>query len=556
MRKSTKFMAALSVCLAVMACTTFAQKIDLTKCTGKISDSLYTYWNFVYNAAASYCGAGQAIDGNATTRYYTRYNRGWIQWEADYPAIVNEYTITENNTSYSFNPKTWDLLGSNDGSTWTTLHQVAADSFVGTMPVTNTYTFDNTTPYKFYRLSIIDNNGQIQFQRIQIYEWQLLCDSIGLNQQDLNNPVSGLTVLPMSDTKMLVGFHDNSQWEDSVLVERSPDGSTWTPMKALGKDTSAMIDSLLTPNTTYYYRVAALSTLDDPGNLPWISGNATTLQGAGTLSNLCLAPTIDTIECNQLDNAPGEGLPKLVDGDQTTKFLTFAYQVPTDTHTNIIVSLVEPGVVSRYGLSSANDALERDPASWNLLATNDTAGHMWNVLDTRTNGYFLARYQGQEYTIANTLAYKYYALQIYSVFYLTGANSIQMGEFQLYGATDTTTANQGVGQDFEIDIWLKSGVASQNNQTSIENSNTLFARSYPNPFKYATKIEFNALRAGNAKVDVYNIVGQKVATLLNGNVPAGKNSVTWNSQGISAGIYCVRVQVNGMTKTTKLMLTK
>ena len=87
---------------------------------------------------------------------------------------------------------------------------------------------------------------------------------------------------------------------------------------------------------------------------------------------------------------------------------------------------------------------------------------------------------------------------------------------------------------------------------------------YPNPFNPTTTIRFDVPEFyANKKVSlqVFNIVGQRVATLLNGNVDSGQHEITWdsrNDQGnpLPSGMYFVIMQAEKFRKVHKMMLVK
>ena len=62
--------------------------------------------------------------------------------------------------------------------------------------------------------------------------------------------------------------------------------------------------------------------------------------------------------------------------------------------------------------------------------------------------------------------------------------------------------------------------------------------------------------SGNVSVQVYNLQGQVISTLLSGYKVADTYSLIWNATNTPSGMYFVRAQVNGFTKTQKLMLIK
>jgi len=82
------------------------------------------------------------------------------------------------------------------------------------------------------------------------------------------------------------------------------------------------------------------------------------------------------------------------------------------------------------------------------------------------------------------------------------------------------------------------------------------AQNSPNPFNPTTTIGFNITDGGNVSVDVFNVAGQKVDTLVNGYMEAGSHSVVWDASGFSAGVYFYTVKSVDFSKTMKMTLVK
>jgi hypothetical protein len=84
---------------------------------------------------------------------------------------------------------------------------------------------------------------------------------------------------------------------------------------------------------------------------------------------------------------------------------------------------------------------------------------------------------------------------------------------------------------------------------------------YPNPFNPSTTIPYTLAEQGRVTVGIYNVLGQHVATLVDGVMPAGSFSAVWNSttdsgERVTSGVYIVRLETAGHTSAGKLLLMK
>jgi len=102
------------------------------------------------------------------------------------------------------------------------------------------------------------------------------------------------------------------------------------------------------------------------------------------------------------------------------------------------------------------------------------------------------------------------------------------------------------------------GIITNKSVSVDENAPVAFsvAQNMPNPFNPTTTISFTLPEAGMVSVDVYNVAGQKVDTIINEHMNTGSHSVVWDASGFSAGIYFYSVKSNNFTKTMKMTLVK
>ncbi len=79
---------------------------------------------------------------------------------------------------------------------------------------------------------------------------------------------------------------------------------------------------------------------------------------------------------------------------------------------------------------------------------------------------------------------------------------------------------------------------------------------FPNPFNSCTHIGFALPEAGEVTMQIVDLQGRVVETLITGQTTAGRHTVTWNASNVSTGMYICRLSGSAGTVSTKLILTK
>ena len=141
-------------------------------------------------------------------------------------------------------------------------------------------------------------------------------------------------------------------------------------------------------------------------------------------------------------NSPSnEGAANAFDGNVGTKYLNFDKQ-----NAGVTVKLSQGRVVQKFTITTANDAVERDPASYKLYGSND--GVTWTLIKEGPLSLSDSRYTvSGEIAVANTNAYIYYFIKFPSIKNNSG-NSVQISEVTYYydlndGVTSTDTGTGG-----------------------------------------------------------------------------------------------------------------
>lgn len=87
-------------------------------------------------------------------------------------------------------------------------------------------------------------------------------------------------------------------------------------------------------------------------------------------------------------------------------------------------------------------------------------------------------------------------------------------------------------------------------------ASVLLHQNYPNPFNPTTTIEFDLPSKSSVELDVFNLLGQKVTTLVDENLPAGTHQVLFDAGAYASGMYFYRLSTDEISVTKKMVLVK
>ena len=83
-----------------------------------------------------------------------------------------------------------------------------------------------------------------------------------------------------------------------------------------------------------------------------------------------------------------------------------------------------------------------------------------------------------------------------------------------------------------------------------------FESAYPNPFNPITALSFSLPESQEVMLQVYNLQGRVIETLINSNMEAGYHAMQWNADNHASGVYFVKMIAGEYVDTQKLMLVK
>jgi photosystem II stability/assembly factor-like uncharacterized protein len=110
--------------------------------------------------------------------------------------------------------------------------------------------------------------------------------------------------------------------------------------------------------------------------------------------------------------------------------------------------------------------------------------------------------------------------------------------------------------DSGVIVQYNNGVITSVGNTKVLPSSFELFQNYPNPFNPSTTIGFELSHSTFVTIKVFNILGEEIATLVTGELPAGKHTKQWDASGFASGVYFYQMRAGNMIQTRKLILVR
>jgi len=122
--------------------------------------------------------------------------------------------------------------------------------------------------------------------------------------------------------------------------------------------------------------------------------------------------------------------------------------------------------------------------------------------------------------------------------------------------TDVSETEPDTGYiNADYEVIMSSGFVGVDDEENTPSDYRL-SQNYPNPFNAQTTIRYSLLEQSEVSIDIYDILGRKIETLLSDVQQAGYHQATWNAEDITSGVYFYKIQTGNYTETKKMMLLK
>ena len=82
------------------------------------------------------------------------------------------------------------------------------------------------------------------------------------------------------------------------------------------------------------------------------------------------------------------------------------------------------------------------------------------------------------------------------------------------------------------------------------------SNNYPNPFNPSTKLSYSIIQAGLVILNIYDVLGNEIETLVNEERPAGTYEINWNAANVPSGVYFYQLKAGDYLNTKKMILLK
>lgn len=184
-------------------------------------------------------------------------------------------------------------------------------------------------------------------------------------------------------------------------------------------------------------------------------------------------------------------------------------------------------------------------ASWQRISRGMTASHIYAIGHDAMNNIFASAWGSGVYMLPVVV---FRGLpDFWMDFGLSGKN---ISSIAVNSSTNEVIAGTDAGDIYKTDIIL-----SAKENSTVPTEFKLF-QNYPNPFNPATVIEFTLPSVQDVKLVVYNILGQQIQVLNNGQLKPGYHKFTFDGRNLASGVYFYRLVAGQFTEVKKMILQK
>jgi len=326
-------------------------------------------------------GINKLFDNNLTSKWLDFSPTSWVQIQYSTGQVWNKYEITSGNDEPTRDPKNWTIQGSNNGTSWTTLSTKTNQTW-SARNQTKTYTFTNTTAYKYYKWNITANSGasiiqssELKFSGSSVPDTQAPSTPTGLASSNISQTAFTLSWTASTDNVGVVSYE--------VFRGATSCGTTTSTSMAISSLTCSTSYAMTVKSKDAAGNISAasaslnVSTSSCPPQITRLEAENATLSGPqvyadATASNgQCIGSFDETGDYLQWSNVPAVSTLKIVyASDRATSRSIYV--------NGTLITTVALPLVSGWGSTTINISI---PANATLKIQRDAADNWWANID-------------------------------------------------------------------------------------------------------------------------------------------------------------------------------
>ncbi len=399
---------------------------------------------------------------------------------------------------------------------------------------------------------------------------------------------SNLAATAVSSSQINLTWIDNANNEDGFRIERKTGTGSYTEIVTVGPDVTSYSNTGLAASTLYTYRVRAYNTV---GNSDYSNEASATTQAPpqppAAPSNLAAtAVSSSQINLSWTDNATNEDgfrIERKIGTAAYSEITTVGSDVTSYSDIGLAANTTYTYRVRAYN-TTGNSSYSNEASATTQAASSQTL----HVASMNVQVQALRRWSRASVTVqvvdetgtavANaTVTGQWSGAVSGSASFSTGSDGSGTATSSWTRSSDvftfcvTNVTKSGYTYDEAANVVTcagSDGSTSSVKQLSLKDVNLEeFQKqtgesihfNYPNPFNPTTTISFLIPEASHITVEIYNILGERVATLMDREVNEGLQSVTWNAnslngKAVGSGYFFYRISSNGKVLYTHKML--
>jgi photosystem II stability/assembly factor-like uncharacterized protein len=486
------------------------------------------------NADIVYCGdidIYKTVNGGTSWTMLTdSYSGGF---DAQHPDMHTLW-INPANTSLMVNGNDGGVFKStNSGANWIKSYD---------LPLSQTYasTIDYLLPHR--KITGTQDNGTVATMNGLPFDWDMIYGGDGF-----------FCLVDYTNSNIIYAESQNGGIGRSTNGGNSFSGITNGLDRTRTNWSSPYTMDLLNPSVLYFGSYKLHKTTNRGTNWAAISPDLTRGPGNGRLGTITCISTAPKADSQRVIYVGTDDWKVSVSTNTGSSWIDVTGTLPQRYVTDVVCDKRDPAIayatLSGYNLDLNNTHIFRTTnygANWTNISSN-----MPNV---PVNS-LIIDYNATQLLYVGCDVGVYYTTNLGSSWQVlgTGLPNAAVFDINYHQPTKKLAAGTHGRSMFEIDL---STLISVENIISTTAKEYKLHQNFPNPFNPTTKINFEIPKAGNVSINIYDITGRLVSSLLNKNLSVGKYEIEWNASGISSGIYFYRIESGNFVDVKKMTLIK